>query len=283
MNRHVLVTREEVVQERRHSTDVICVDGNTGAFDQRHGKGRVLPLKLSVEQGEKILILDVRLLYCTNDTEREWRFELHGLWDNPSPSSSGGGIQIMIPAKSQTWGPVPEKDQCIFQPTIVSQFPFGLSWVGQEHALLNVHSSHVGPPVNGAEPVAYGQLFMETDPFLQFTRNNWSKFKELSAYDVVLVSAPKDPPVYRISQHAVQRVTHSFKTLFEEVRYKTRNPWLELRVDPCSLIGNTAAPALEGGGGGFSGVVMMLQVAYMVVSPQVPKCRIVEQPINMHL
>ena len=79
MNRHVLVRREETTQERRHSTDVVCVDGRTGTLDVRHyPTGRVLPLKMAPPGsggGEKLFITDVRLLYCTNDTERDWRFE----------------------------------------------------------------------------------------------------------------------------------------------------------------------------------------------------------------
>lgn len=281
MNRHVLVKREETTQERRHATDIVCVDGRTGILDERHRLGRILPLKLVPLGGEKIFILEVRLLYCTNDTEREWRFELHGLWDGPT----NGPIQIMVPPASQTRGPVPEKDQCIYRPSIVSQWPRFLPWVGQEHALRKAHSSYVGPI--GTTP-RDGQLFEETDPFLVFTRENWALFEGLSNYDVVLVSDPKERPIYRISQHAIDRVTHTMKTLFEEVRYKTRDPWLELRVDPVSLIGNTATIAEEASHDDqetvrFSGCVLLLQVAYLVVSPAVPRCRVVEQPLHMHV
>lgn len=281
MNRHVLVRREETTQERRHATDIVCVDGRTGTLDERHRLGRVLPLKLAPLGGEKIFILEVRLLYCTNDTEREWRFELHNLWDNPTMGAAP--IQIMVPPASQTRGPVPEKDQCIFRPSIVSSWPRFLPWVGQEHALRNAHSSYVGPI---GSTFKAGQLFEETDPFLQFTRENWSMFKELADYDVVLVSEPKERPIYRISNHAIERVTHTMKTLFEEVRYKTHDPWLELRVDPGSLIGNTVAAEGEVRDDGpprFSGCVLLLQVAYMVVSPAVPRCRVVEQPLYMHV
>lgn len=281
MNRYVLVKREETTQERRHSTDVICVDGRTGTLDQRHRLGRILPLKLAPSGGEKIFVLEVRLLYCTNDTDREWRFELHNLWDSAAGSTAGPAVQVMVPPASQTRGPVPEKDQCVYRPSIVAQWPRFLPWVGQEHALRHAHSSYVGPI--GATPKD-GQLFEETDPFLQFTRENWALFEDLSAYDVVLVSAPKEPPIYRISNHAIERITHTMKTLFEEVRYKTRDPWLELRVDPLSLIGNTAAAEDDDAAmAGFAGCVLLFQVAYMVISPAVPRCRVVEQPLVMHV
>lgn len=283
MNRHVLVKREETTQERRHSTDVVCVDGRTGTLDVRHHPtGRVLPLKMvplgnGGGGGEKLFILDVRLLYCTNDTDHDWRFELCGLWD--SAARPKDAIQILVPPASQTRGPVPEKDQCIYRPSIVAKWPAFLPWVGMEHALMNVHSSHVGAV---GHKVVDGQLFEESDPFLQFTRQHWSSFTGLSDYDVVLVSGPKDPPIYRISSHAIARITHTMKTLFEEVRYKTRDPWLELRVDPRSLIGNTLVTTAEGDPG-FMGCVLLLQVAYLVVAPAVPKCRVVEQPLIMHV
>lgn len=279
MNRHVLVRREETTQERRHSTDVVCVDGHTGTLDVRHHPtGRVLPLKMAApgsKGGEKLFITDVRLLYCTNDTERDWRFELHGLWDGGTVP-----IQILVPPASQTRGPVPEKDQCIYRPSIMAKWPAFLPWVGMEHALMNVHSSHVGAV---GHKVIDGQLFEESDPFLQFTRQHWSSFTGLSDYDVVLVSGPKDPPIYRISSHAIARITHTMKTLFEEVRYKTRDPWLELRVDPRSIIGTIGGEETVTGSSGFMGCVLLLQVAYLVVAPAVPKCRVVEQPLLMHI
>lgn len=273
MNRHVLVRRETVVQDHRHSTDCVCIAGDTGHFDQRHSNHRVLPLKLRPLEGEKIFLLQLDLLYCTNDTDREWRLELRGLWDGQDAAKP---IQILIPPRDQTRGPVPSKDQCIYKPPLVSKWPDFLNWVGQEHALLNVHSSHAGP--NKAQPMD-GQLFEESDPFLQFTRQHWSLFSGLSEYDVVIVSEPKDTQrgiVYRISQHAIQRITHYMKTLFSEVRYKTRDPWLDLQIDPLSLIGNTV-DSKEGGG--FSGLVVMLQAKYLVISPAVPQCRVIEQPL----
>lgn len=279
MNRHVLVKREETTQERRHSTDVVCIDGRTGCFDVRHARGRILPLKLAANSGEKLFILEVRLLYCTNDMDREWRFELHDLWDSQLKTSP---IQVLVPPAGQTRGPVPEKDQCIYKPSIVARWPAFLGWVGMEHSLQKAHSSCVRI-VDAKDKAKDGQLFEESDPFLQFTREHWSLFEGLADYDVVLVSGVKEPPIYRISSHAIARITHTMKTLFEEVRYKTGSPWLELRVDPGSLIGNTATATAEPEGDGFSGCVMLFQVAYLVVSPTVPKCRVVEQPLVMHV
>lgn len=275
-NRHVLVRREEVTQEQRHSTDCICIEGDSGRLDQRHANGRVVPLKLRTLEGEKIFILQLDLLYCTNDTNRDWRFEVRGLWDG------GGTVQILVPPANQTRGPVPEKDQCIYKNPIASKWKKFMPWIGQEHALLNVHSTYTGPvAVEDRRPID-GQLFEESDPFLQFTREHWTAFKDLSQYDVTLVSEPKDVrAVYRISQHAIDRVTHALRTLFAEVHYKTRDPWLELRVDPVSVIGNTTneEAGISTKGMGFHGIVIMLQAKYLVVSPAVPQCRVVEQAL----
>lgn len=266
--RHVLVVRQEVVHEQRNVVDTLCFNGTYGIPDQRHANFHCLPIRL--QPGEKALILNIQLLYCTNDTDQEWRFQLSGeLWDGQNGSPA---LNIVVPPRAK--GAVPSLDRLVYRNEVVAKAPEFIQYLGQEHAILGAHSTCVG----GSGVSADFQLFREKDPFLQFLRAHWSTFSELNEFDIQL--ADEKECIYQVSQRAVDRATHFFKTVFGKIRYKTRpdeSP-LSLRCQekerfilPGDKADITAA---------FSGVVMMLSLDYVVVAPAAPKCRVMDYPLN---
>jgi hypothetical protein len=267
--RHVLVVRQEVVHEQRNVADTLCFDGASGTPDQRHGTHACLPVRM--QPGEKALVLSVHLLYCTNDTDREWCFELTGeLWDNHT-----GSIRVVVPPRAK--GVVPSLDRLVYRNEVMAKCPEFMQYLGQEHAILGAHSTYVTTATDGIEFT--GQLFRENDPFLQFLRNNWAIFPELAEFDIQLV-AEEPFPVYRVSQRAIDRTTHFFKTVFGKIKYKTRDTPLFLK--PTSVVA-AAAGENKNVSASFSGVVVMLSLDYVVVAPAAPSCRIMDHPLNLIL
>lgn len=269
--RHVIVVRQEVVHEQRNVVDTLCFNGTYGTPDQRHSNhGHCLPIRLQV--GEKALVLGVDLLYCTNDTDREWRFELQGeLWDG----KTGPPLNIVVPPRAK--GAVPALDRLVYRNEVVAKFPEFVQYLGQEHAILGAHSTCV----DISSGIGF-QLFREKDPFLQFLRNHWSNFPELSEFDIQLVenNGSSSEVIYQVSQRAVDRATHFFKTVFARIHYKTRESPLSLRCpeqERFILPGDNEAAA----GTAFSGVVIMLSLDYVIVAPAAPKCRIMDYPLNL--
>lgn len=268
--RHVLVVRQEVVHEQRNVVDTLCFNGTYGTPDQRHANFHCLPIRL--QPGEKALILSIQLLYCTNDTDQEWRFQLSGeLWDGQNGVPP---LSIVVPPHAK--GAVPSLDRLVYRNEVVAKAPEFIQYLGQEHAILGAHSTCVG----GGGASADFQLFREKDPFLQFLRAHWSTFPELNEFDIQLADDEKEP-IYQVSQRAVERVTHFFKTVFGKIRYKTRSDEspLSLRCPEKErfILPGDGAEAVTAA---FSGVVIMLSLDYVVVAPAAPKCRVMDYPLN---
>lgn len=279
--RHVLVERQEVVHERRNIVDVLCFDGATSTPDQRHANSYCLPIRL--QPGEKALVLEVQLLYCTNDTDREWRFQLQGeLWDGQKEP-----LNVVVPPHAK--GVVPSLDRLVYRNEVIAKCPeFVVQYLGQEHAIMGAHSTCVTSSSSIA--AADFQLFKENDPFLQFLRRHWSTFPELNEFDIQLVpttttSATESGDIYQVSQRAVDRATHFFKTVFGKIRYKTRDtPLLLLSPPPPppppqSVEQDTDSQETKRDDT-FQGVVVMLSLDYLVVAPAAPKCRVMDYPLN---
>jgi hypothetical protein len=279
--RHVLVVRQDVVHEQRNVVDTLCFDGATGTPDQRHCSSQCLPIRL--QPGEKALVLGIQLLYCTNDTDREWRFQLQGeLWDGQKEP-----IHVVVPPHAK--GVVPSLDRLVYRNEMMAKCPEFVQYLGQEHAIMGAHSTCVGSGSSGvAAAAADFQLFKENDPFLQFLRRHWSTFPELNEFDIQLVptTTTKDDggagDIYQVSQRAVDRATHFFKTVFGKIRYKTRDTPLTLLSPP------PPPPTIQGDDSqetkrrkdAFYGVVVMLSLDYLAVAPAAPKCRVMDYPLN---
>lgn len=271
--RHVLVLRQDVVHEQRNVVDTLCFDGATGIVDQRHmPDAKVLPIRL--QPGEKALITNVELLYCTNDTDRAWHFQLHGeLWDG---QQGGPPLSFVVPAGAK--GPVPKLDRLLYRNQAVAKWPTFVQYLGQEHAILGAHSTCVSP--DGLVNLGF-QLFRESDPFLQFLRQNWSLFKGISEFDLVLLKneeKKEEDPIYQVSQAAIDRATHCFKTVFAEIHYKSRDTPLRLTTDQAKF---DLPSETKTSGASFSGVVILLSLDYITVAPAAPKCRIMDYPLNL--
>lgn len=279
--RHVLVERQDVVHERRNTVDTLCFDSATGTPDQRHCKSQCLPIRL--QPGEKALVLDVQLLYCTNDTDREWRFQLQGeLWDGQKEP-----LNVVVPPRAK--GVVPSLDRLVYRNEVIAKCPeFVVQYLGQEHAIMGAHSTCVTNSSSGIAAAADFQLFKENDPFLQFLRRHWSTFTELNEFDIQLVSTTvitaEGGEIYQVSQRAVDRATHFFKTVFGKIRYKTRDtPLLLLSPSPLSPPTATQGNDIQETNkreDAFQGVVVMLSLDYLVVAPAAPKCRVMDYPLN---
>lgn len=261
-HRHVLVVRQDVVHEQRNVVDTICFDGYTSTPDKRHANSNCLPIRL--QPGEKALVLKVELLYCTNDTDYEWRFELQGeLWDGQATP-----LQIVVPPHAK--GVVPSLDRLVYRNEVVAKGSEFFQYIGQEHAILGAHSTCVSPN-------AECQLFEEKDPFLQFLRQHWSTFSGLTASDIHLINKEEkeEDHIYQVSQNAIDRATRFFKTLFGKIKYKTTET-------PISIIRTNGKKEEEvAASAAFSGVVIMLSLDYVAVAPAAPKCRIMDYPLNL--
>lgn len=268
IGRHMLVARQPVQRERRSVMDVICVDGITGALDVRHANGAVLPFKLL--PGEKAVVSRIELPYCSNDTDREWRFELYNVWDAQKEP-----IHVVVPPRGHANGMVPRLDRLVYCNHVLAKWPDFEVYLGQEHAILGAHSTCVTAP--GVSAYEAGELFHQEDPFLVFARERWSLFPGLQAHDIVEVSAQE--PIFWISRHAVERITHYFRSCFGEVHYKSREKALTLVVPP--LPSQTTSPTAFDGNKAFSGVVIALLVEYVVVAPAVPHCDMTEHPLKI--
>lgn len=264
--KHVLVSRQEVDNERRVAMTCVCIEGSTGLPDARHSSGRVLEFKL--QPHEKAFVCSVELPYCTNDTDSEWVFELHGLWDDQRDP-----IYIRVPPRDCATGLVPRLDRLVYKHRLRAKWPEFIAYLGQEHAILGAHSSCL--TASGAVPSDGGQLFMEHDPFLHFVREHGSRFPSITPQDVRLVNEAEG--VYYVSQHAVERVTHYFQSIFREVHYKTRTPYVQLVCPAPPLQPASEKTEL------WSGVVLTLTMEYVVVSPGDPRTKLVEHPLKLVL
>jgi hypothetical protein len=226
----------------------------------------VLPIRL--QPGEKAFVMGVELLYATNDTDKEWHFDLTGeLWDGQTDA-----LHIIIPPFASK-GAVPALDRLVYKNEVVAKWSEFIQYLGQEHAILGAHST-----CNNLQGKTEGwQLFSEKDPFLQFVKQHWSLFPDdLAESDVVLIECG-DIPIYQVSQRAIERVSRFFKTVFSRIKYKTRTTH-PLRL---CLSEQSKPAATTEGKGGFSGIVMMLSLDYVIIAPAAPKCRVLDYPLNL--
>lgn len=200
---------------------------------------------------EKILILNVSIPYCRNDSEHVINIALH-ITDNR---------MCMFSIAPNARGPLPLDEREVYKARFMSLGFNVVPYIGMENAILNAHSSVICE--KGANPQI--ELFKYSDPFLCFMKDHKTHFPEV---DIIQTGLPE---VCAVPKQAVGRVQSFFKEAIFPLFEYSNTPNLEFSWTPEQL--QQQPTKCESG---FAIVMVLVKVEYIVVKQEVPKfvCKI---------
>lgn len=279
---HHLILYEEHNKESRTITDTVILtwNGEQKIFeaDERHKTGdphvfRACPIRL--KKGEKAIILGLSMLYSHNDLETPIELYVRPLFEVPKAEDDvvdddnvdvipahpdvTGKLKITIPG-NHFYGAVPLEDRLLYQPNLVHLGINILQYAGTEDAIKNARSTGVSD-----QGIRYDtQVFMATDPLVEFLMTHRRHFPELHADDIRQITVPPDKGggiAYHLKNYMVKRVreffTHNIHPMF---RYTTKQDVQLFWPMPANLNSCSERPV----------IMFMLKLDYVVVSPRIP-------------
>ncbi|MBX9635987.1 MAG: hypothetical protein K2Q45_00360 [Nitrosomonas sp.] len=278
---HHLIKYSTPKKQVKSTEDIICFhmlkNNTTELFaDARHAEGKNV-LNLNLSPGDKAIVLAVELLYYTNDTHTRLEMTLDLKFDSldPAPAPQGRGrwrehkhpdftglVKFVLEPGHK--GPVNKNDCKLYEPNFVNLGFDVLHFAGQEESILNARSFAVATAETGSIQYDY-EIFKRSDPFVVFILENRQHFKWMTTSDLLLC---KDDLHYKVQKDAIRRVRDFFKDyVFPQIRY-TRRPAFSLTWKPLSQhVINEDCDYEDHVNDGFSMVVMMLKVDYVVLKP----------------
>jgi hypothetical protein len=219
-----LIQHEHPHKETRSSVDCVCFHlvrrGHEFVLqvDDRHAPSHgVFDMGLCPERDERALVLNVDMVYATNDTGRNVELHLDLGFDplvtatveSEHPDSTGR-VRFIVP--SQANGRVPLSEQRLYSPNVLNLGFNAISFVGLEGAILSARSwapyapsSSSGGGGGGGEEY---EIFTMTDPIVVFMIENRAHFRWLQNDDIVVVAGQQ---LYRVRKRAVERMRSFFE------------------------------------------------------------------------
>lgn len=279
---HHLIKYNLPEKQAKSAEDCICfhmMKDNTNQLfaDGRHPQGQHV-LNLNLAPSERAIVLGIEVLYYTNDTKTLIEMVLDLKFAQPPPAGglgSGGGRNtsshpdftglvrfILEPGHK---GQVAKVNRKLYEPNFINLGFNVLPFAGQEESILNARSFAVASADSFIQHDY--ELFGRSDPFIVFIIENRKHFNWLCQSDILLC---KDNIHYKVQKDALQRVRAFFReAIFPLFKYTQQSSfsltWKALSqhvVDECS---DYEDEVLQNDG--FSMVVVMLKVDYVVIKP----------------
>lgn len=257
-----LVHFEPPPKNIRTTTESLCFFVDDGGkfhsshkmMDEKEDMFRLCKLDFDPEREEKALILKVQILYSHNDFDDFWTWEVEKMFSaSPPPPAGGmhpdstGRLKIIVPRSFK--GPLPTEDRLIYEPKLVHLGVSILPYLGLENHILGARSTCLTQAGIAHEY----QAFRNNDPFLLFLLEYKDKFDETNARDII-----RYDQIVLVKRHLVKRVQQFFENaIFPLFRYVSNDPTLVFKWEK--------RPQHSG----FVNVVV--QVDYVVVTPEIPK------------
>lgn len=263
-----LVHFEPPPKDIRTTTESLCFFVDEGgkfhsshSFEDKEDVFRLCKLDFDPEREEKALILKVQILYSHNDYDEFWTWEgsFHppegGGMNDTSTNGEGGGkhpdstgrLKIIVPRSFK--GPLPTEDRLIYEPKLVHLGVSILPYVGLENHILGARSTCLTQAGIAHEY----QAFRNNDPFLLFLLEYKDKFDETNTRDII-----RYDQIVLVKRHLVKRVQQFFENaIFPLFRYVSNDPTIVFKWEK------------KPQNSGFVNVVV--QVDYVVVTPEIPK------------
>lgn len=237
-----------------------------------------------VNKGDRALILELRCAYVHNEFEESFFWDVEDMFEATTQSESAkhpdvtGKTCVVIPGARYV-GPIPECNRVVYKPRLKHLDINLLPYVGLETHILNGNSTCISSEGTRYEYHAYNT----TDPFMVFLLQHKHRFDEVNASDIKMVRSV-DPPAggggvhhtyYLVKRPLVKRVQSFFKTLYSFILY-TKRPELRFRwrFPPPPAAGE------ENRGGRF--ITVIIQVDYLVLSPEVLKYKSSSEPLSIY-
>ena len=271
MQNHFLTQIEFPPKELRTLTDVITVHRmeDTGRLecDPLHPGGAVFRA-MNLCEGQRALILSLKLTYSANSTGRDIFFEFRDLFVPRTGKSQHpdvtGIVKLVIPANHQ--GSVPKARQTLYEPNFVNLGVKIIPYAGMEEAMRAARSTAVlyeGDITSlSNESATDFQLFKVSDPLLVFMLqhvNVWST-DEIGPHDICAI---KHHHIYKVRRRAVERAQSVFKNAIFPLFCYT-HPMHKMHIVE-------ERPREEQvTGGDFALAVFVLELEYMVVGAMTP-------------
>lgn len=266
----------------RSTTESICFFFDTkGELYSTHRKigenkdssFRLATLDFDPSREEKALILSVKMLYSHNDYDDVWTWEVEKLFDQKKEEEeetketqkhhpdSTGKLRLVIPG-CEFKGVLKPSDSLVYEPKLVHLGTPVLLYAGLENHILGARSTCVTPA-----GICYDyQAFCNNDPFIVFLLENKDKFDEINAQDI----KQGENKTILVKRPLVRRVQQFFQNaLFPLFRYVSQTPVITFEW-PKEQWPKTS---------GFINVIM--QVDYLVITPQIPKYKTHEITLNL--
>jgi hypothetical protein len=239
---------------------------------------RLATLDFDPSREEKALILSVKMLYSHNDYDGVWTWEVEKLFDQKKEEEeetketqkqqqhhhhpdSTGKLRLVIPG-CEFKGVLKPSDSLVYEPKLVHLGTPVLLYAGLENHILGARSTCVTPA-----GICYDyQAFCNNDPFIVFLLENKDKFDEINAQDI----KQGENKTILVKRPLVKRVQQFFQNaLFPLFRYVSQNTVITFEW-PKEQWPKTS---------GFINVI--IQVDYLVITPQIPKYKTHEIILNL--
>lgn len=248
---HYLIEYQHHKKELHNAVDCVCFhllkDSLLLESDARHPNGsQLFDFKLK-RSTDKVLILSVDLVYCTNDTGQDVEMHLES-------------TRFVIPKNAN--GMVPANDQRIYEPNLVN---LGLNiqhYAGLEESILNARSFSV-------DACTYpNEIFLPTDPLIVFMCQYRSKLPWIRVDDIVQV---KNGTHYRVNKECLDKTRTFFQEaifpLFHYVRTNSLNLTWKKQIEP-------KEDEERKRNDGFAMIVCYFRIDYILLTEEMPKISI---------
>lgn len=264
----------------RSTTESICLFFDTnGELHSTHKTKdslfRLATLDFDPSREEKALILSVKMLYSHNDYNDVWTWEVEKLFDQKKEEEEEekkkekgkyhpdftGKLRLVIPG-CEFKGVLKPEDNLVYEPKLVHLGTPILLYAGLENHILGARSTCITPA-----GIFYDyQAFCNNDPFIVFLLENKDKFDEINAQDI----KQGNHKTILVKRPLVRRVQQFFQNaLFPLFRYVSKNTVITFEW-PKEQWPKTS---------GFINVI--IQVDYLVITPQIPKYKTHETTLNI--
>lgn len=268
MKQHFL--NDFTVPEKRLEkvTDVVTLhllsDGKSVEFDSWHCGGRVFS-KLGLRQGERAVILSVKMTYASNSTKAPVKLCLQNLFQPRKGTSKHpdvtGHVAFHVPANQASV--VSKVHQTIYEPNLRNLGVDILPFAGLEDSISDARSTVVleegdigSLSASSMDRGSAYELFRQSDPILVFmlTHSQAWHNNELGPQDITYL---KSAGVYKVKRPALEQARSFFKrAIFPLFCYTYPHHEMTLVCES----------DIEPLNDGFAIVVLVLEMEYMVVS-----------------
>lgn len=290
---HHLIKYNLPEKQAKSAEDCICfhmMKDNTNQLfaDGRHPQGQHV-LNLNLAPSERAIVLGIEVLYYTNDTKTLIEMVLDLKFVRPPaggadsgrntssrhPDSTGLVRFILEPGHK---GQVAKVNRKLYEPNFINLGLNVLPFAGQEESILNARSFAIASADSSLQHDY--ELFGRSDPFIVFVIENRQHFNWLRQSDILLC---KDNIHYKVQKDALQRVRAFFRdAIFPLFKYTHQSSftlsWKALSQHVIDENNDYEDDVLQNDG--FSMVVVMLKVDYVVIKPDLAQFYYEQQEIK---